>query len=210
LYPDPALHPRRRELWVRSYLQTYVQRDVRAIRNITNLRAFEQFVGLPPYHANFGKRLTRRAKLYFLDSALVCELTRLPSPEAALASPLGGPLFEGLVVTETLKQQAHRGLRPAVWFWRTRDGHEVDLLVPLGGRLLPVEVKLTSTPTTRHAATLTRFREVAGDACWDHGVLVCRVPDTARLPGGHIAMSLAAYSQWLDRALGEDQARGRA
>ncbi len=46
LYPDPFLHPPQRDLWLRSYVQTYVERDVRQLANIHNLRAFESFVAL--------------------------------------------------------------------------------------------------------------------------------------------------------------------
>ena len=32
-YPEPALAPDKRELWLRSYLQTYIERDVRLLRS---------------------------------------------------------------------------------------------------------------------------------------------------------------------------------
>jgi uncharacterized protein len=44
---------------------------------------------LQPSFKNFGKRLVKTPKLYFIDSALVCALTRQPSGEAALAGPDG-------------------------------------------------------------------------------------------------------------------------
>ncbi len=159
------------------------------------LSGSQQFTLMP------GVAETLAGRVALLELLPFSELTRLPTPEAALASPLGGPLFEGLVVAEVLKQQAHRGERPAAWFWRTRDGHEVDMLVPLAGRLLPIEVKLTATPTSRHAATLSRFRALAGDACLDHGGVVCRVPAPVRLPGGHIAMNIEDFAEWLDERM---------
>ena len=45
-YPVPALHPDRRDLWLRGYVSTYIERDVRQIRNIPNLRSFNQFLNL--------------------------------------------------------------------------------------------------------------------------------------------------------------------
>ena len=35
---------------------------------------------LPPYHRSFNKRLTRRARLYFVDTGLLCRLLRIPGP----------------------------------------------------------------------------------------------------------------------------------
>lgn len=46
LYPDPFLYPEKRELWINAYIQTYVERDVRRIANVTDLRAFEMFINL--------------------------------------------------------------------------------------------------------------------------------------------------------------------
>lgn len=237
-YPEPRLHPEARDLWMRSYIQTYVERDVRQLQNVQDLRAFETFVALcasrhgqelnmaalsrqagisqptvkawlgaleatylvrllPPYFENFGKRLVRSPKLYFLDSGLACTLTRQPSAEAALAGAMGGALFEGLVVSEAIKALTHRGRRPELYSWRSQDGLEVDLLVPLGDRLVPVEIKATSTPTARHAQVLDRFRSVAGVAAADQGLLVCRVPEARSLPGGHVALPWFDLPGWL-------------
>jgi hypothetical protein len=43
-YPVPALYPERRDLWLKSYVATYIERDVRQLRNIPDLRAFGQFL----------------------------------------------------------------------------------------------------------------------------------------------------------------------
>ncbi len=49
-YPIPALHPERRDLWLRSYVATYLERDARQIRNIPDLRTFSQFLSLTAAH----------------------------------------------------------------------------------------------------------------------------------------------------------------
>ncbi|MEW6756565.1 MAG: DUF4143 domain-containing protein [Candidatus Latescibacterota bacterium] len=41
----------------------------------------------------------------------------------------------------------HRGEEPRLYFWRTSAGTEVDIVVDTGGRLVPIEVKLSATPT---------------------------------------------------------------
>jgi hypothetical protein len=242
LYPEPALHPDRRSLWLRSYVQTYIERDIRQLQNIRNLRSFETFVGLcaarhgqefspaglgreagvslptakawaglleasyvcrllRPYFRNYGKRLVKSPKLYFHDPGLVSALTRQPNGEAALAGPLGGALLEGLVVAETWKIFAAAGLEHESYFWRTRDGMEVDLIVRAGGRLHPIEVKLTATPTRGHCSGLDRFRKIAKDEAADGGLVVCRVRKEVPLPFGNRAIPWQEYPAWLQDRL---------
>ena len=100
---------------------------------------------LPPYFENFGKRIVKSPKLYFLDSALAAALTRQPAAEAALAGAMGGALFEGFVVSEAYKVFAIAGKRPDLFFWRSHGGLEVDLVLMLSSGLVPVEIKLTAT-----------------------------------------------------------------
>jgi hypothetical protein len=45
-FPDVVLHPRGRELWFASYLQTYIERDVRLISNVRDLPTFRRFLSL--------------------------------------------------------------------------------------------------------------------------------------------------------------------
>jgi uncharacterized protein len=242
-YPEPRLRPEARDLWMSSYIRTYVERDVRQLHNVQDLRAFETFVVLaasrhgqelnmaalsretgisqptvrswlgaleaaylvhllPPYFENFGKRVVRSPKLYYLDAGLACTLTRQPSAEAALAGAMGGALFEGLVVSETVKAFTNAGRRPELYFWRSRDGLEVDLLVPTADGLIPIEIKSTATPTSRHAAVLDRFRRAAGDSAATDGLLVCRVKERRPLPGGHLALPWHELPGWLADRLG--------
>jgi predicted AAA+ superfamily ATPase len=243
-YPIPALHPERRDLWLRSYLRTYVERDVRQVKNITDLKAFEHFLALcaarhgqafhkaelarevgisqptvsawagvleasyviallPPYHRNFGKRLVKAPKLYFLDSALACVLTRQPDAGAALAGSMGGPLLEGWVVSETVKAFTMAGRKPDVYHWRSQDGLEVDLIVQAGGKLHPLEVKLSATPTARHMDPLRRFCAMAGGEA-EPGLVVCMVEHRRPLPGGHMALPWHELPQWLAEVVPAD------
>jgi len=45
-YPEPVTHPGSRDLWYSSYLQTYIERDVRAITQVRDLPAFRRFLSL--------------------------------------------------------------------------------------------------------------------------------------------------------------------
>lgn len=45
-FPEPVLHPASRTLWYASYLQTYIERDVRAITQVRELPVFRRFLSL--------------------------------------------------------------------------------------------------------------------------------------------------------------------
>ncbi|MGH9495189.1 MAG: ATP-binding protein [Candidatus Sulfotelmatobacter sp.] len=45
-FPEVLAHPRGRDLWFSSYLQTYLERDVRAIANVRDLATFRRFLAL--------------------------------------------------------------------------------------------------------------------------------------------------------------------
>ena len=98
-------------------------------------------VTLPPHHANFHKRLRKRPRLHFLDTGLVCYLLDIPDAHTLARHPLRGAIFESFVVSELLKSFANRRLPAPLYFWRDASGHEVDVLIDLGSRLIPVEVK---------------------------------------------------------------------
>lgn len=50
-YPEIWAKSLRRSLWMQSYIQTYLQRDVRQLRNISDLSSFIRLLGLCANHA---------------------------------------------------------------------------------------------------------------------------------------------------------------
>jgi len=119
---------------------------------------------LRPYHRNFGKRLIKSPKLYFLDTGLLCYLLGVRAPEELHVHASRGAIFESLVVSEICKRFHHHGERPALWFWRDAAGHEVDAVVDLGARTITVEAKSARTVVDGFFKGLSRWRELAGDA----------------------------------------------
>ena len=209
-----------------DYLETYVQRDVRQLKNIGDLATFRRFMELcasqigqtvnysnlataagislntvkswlslletsfvtytlNPYFRNFKKRLVKSPKLYFRDTGLACSLLRLTSAEAVANYYQMGALFENLVMNEYSKLYFNRGERPPFYFWRDNSGHEINLLIDLGGRLQPLEIKAGRTYRRDFFKQLDWFQGVAnvpldkptviygGDDDWttDHGLL---------------------------------------
>ena len=204
-YPEVSLDPQRdARLWHASYLQTYLERDVRLLRNVGDLTQFQiflrslaarvgqllnltalardlgiavntakawlslleachQVVLVRPYFSNYGKRLVKTPKVYFLDTGTLCALVGLHDAEPARLGPMAGGLFENAAVVEILKRLTHHGKSPGLSFWRTSTGHEVDLLVEHAGSLVPIEIKATATPRAEMAAGIRILREALGD-----------------------------------------------
>src|SRR6516162_2754912 len=203
-FPEVLARPKARGLWFASYLQTYLERDVRAITNVRDLVTFRRFLALlasrhgqilnktdlaaplgisvptigewlqileatgeiilvPPYFENFGKRLIKSPKLYWLDSGLACYLLGIKSVAELERSPFLDPLFEGFVAAEILKSQTNRGVRRELYYFRDQQGLEVDFLVPgpnLG--LWLIEAKAGRTVQPRMAAPLQSLQRSLG------------------------------------------------
>jgi uncharacterized protein len=73
-------------------------------------------------------------------------------------------LFETFVITEVLKQATWSERSVDLSYFRDRDGAEVDLIAEdrRTGELAGLEIKLTSTPTARHAKHLMMLRDKLG------------------------------------------------
>ena len=61
---------------------------------------------IAPYHRNFGKRLVKAPKLYFLDTGLCAWLLGISSERDLQTHYARGALFETWAVTEALKWRA--------------------------------------------------------------------------------------------------------
>lgn len=99
---------------------------------------------LTPYESNLNKRLTKSPKIYFLDTGLAARLQGWQEPQPLLGSPQAGSLFETLVLSEIVKCMANFGKQWKLWFWRTKDGEEVDFLIENSkGERLALDAKLS-------------------------------------------------------------------
>jgi hypothetical protein len=119
---------------------------------------------LCPHYKNFGERLIKSPKLYFLDSGLLCYLLQVKSPQELQHRAERGAIFESFVVSELCKNFVHRGEQPSLYFWRDSSGHEVDIIIDIGGRLIPVETKSAQTVASDFFDTLTFWRSLSGNA----------------------------------------------
>jgi predicted AAA+ superfamily ATPase len=201
-----------RDLFYSSYLQTYLQRDLKDLAQVGNEMAFLRFLRacaartaqmlnltdlardadiavntaknwlsilqasfqvhiLPPYFTNLTKRLVKSPKLYFLDTGLCAYLTEWSSPETLAAGAMSGAILETHVLCELLKSWWHRGKTLQLYYYRDRDGTEVDFLFQQDQVFYPAEVKKTASPRRELAEpfkALSRLQKPIGE-----GVVLC-------------------------------------
>ena len=117
---------------------------------------------LRPHYKNFGKRLIKSPKLYFLDTGLLCYLLQVRSPDELFHRAERGAVFESYVVSELYKNFLHWGEQPSLYFWRDVSGHEVDFIIDLGRELIPVEAKSAQTIAPDFFNTLKYWARLAG------------------------------------------------
>lgn len=186
-YPELAMRnyePSRK--WFTSYLDTYLTRDVRNLRDIGDIRDFQRCIQmlaarvsqilnmselskdigvsvptikkwisvleasyivflLPPYFRNLGKRIVKSPKIYFCDTGLVSHLTGIGTSELFEKGPLYGALFENYVIAEILKKELHTRSDTSLFYYRTSNGTEVDLIIDRKTSADYVEIKSSST-----------------------------------------------------------------
>lgn len=127
-----------------------------AKRWLSILEASHQIYLLYPYYKNIGKRLIKSPKLYFVDTGLASYLLGLNDKEILSQSQSFGALFETFVIMDFLKRFVHFGSLPSMYYLRTRDDMEIDLVIELNQKLYLFEIKGAMTITPKHATSLLR------------------------------------------------------
>lgn len=142
-------------------------------RWLSLLETGHQIYLLYPYYRNIGKRLVKSPKLYFNDPALCSYLLGLHEAETLVNHPCFGALFETMVVCDFLKRFLHFGQKPSLYYLRSRDGLEIDLVIEQEGKLYLFEIKSTMTITPKHALSLSRLMEELGSDVTSAGIISC-------------------------------------
>lgn len=209
--------------WLESYRRTYVQRDIRELKQVKDLGRFDrftvlcaglsgtvlskadlarsigvdnktiddwisllqtsyQFVELPPFFTNLTKRVVKRPKGLFADIGLGLHLQGIRDAHSLLNAPHFGHLFESFVIMEIRKLYGHAGLAWDGHFWRTPDGTEVDLVLPVAGRFVPIEVKHAIRLRPEDCRGVRAFMESYGTRA-PKGLVVSMNPRVERIAG---------------------------
>ena len=106
---------------------------------------------LPAFSTNPRKEINKSQKIFFWDTgirnALLNDLSTHP------LRPDIGALWENWVVAEFARQNLLGGQRKNLYFWRTRAGAEVDLVVKEGGEMQAYEIKWRKRRSAKRAFT---------------------------------------------------------
>jgi uncharacterized protein len=196
--------PDRRE-WLRSYQQTFLERDLadlvrladfepfRALQKLCMLRSGRllsfaelgrdaglssatarryleylrisyQVLLLQPYATNLTSTVIKAPKLYWMDLGLLRQGTHQWGDAT-------GELFETLIVTEIAKWISTMAKDAEIYFYRTRSGFEVDLLIKTPNGILGLEIKSRATAVPSDATGLRTLAASLG-ADWLGGLVV--------------------------------------
>lgn len=125
---------------------------------------------LADYHRTYVERDLREV-LRVMDTGLVCYLLGIHDAAMLERHPLRGHIFESFVVSEFQKTFESMRMEPPLFFWKDATGHEIDLLLDLGDRLHPIEVKSGVTPASDGLDELRWWSALPGNPNRD-GVMV--------------------------------------
>ncbi len=134
--------------------------------------------------------LLRRPRFYFFDLGVRNAAAGVEHGPAVLTLQ-AGLLFEHLILLQLIATLP----APAVSYWRTKAGEEVDFIVEHGGKVLALEVKWTERPNEGDFAGLAAFQK--RESC-DQAVLVCRVAREQKFRSG-LALPWGRLPQLLGR-----------
>ncbi len=187
------------------YIQTYLERDVKQIRNISNQNTFIRFIKmcagrvgqllnitnlandcgitqvtakswlsvleasyiiyfLQPHYKNFNKRLVKMPKMYFCDTGLVCSLLGIKDEYQVQPHYLYGALFENFIINEFQKFFYNNVIEPELYFWRDKNGKEIDLIIEMQNKLMAVEIKAGETFVSNYFKNLKYWNKLSGNS----------------------------------------------
>ena len=127
-----------------SELATQIGMDVKTAQRYLDLleKAFV-IIRVGGFSRNLRKEVTSKAKYYFYDNgirnALIAQFNPLEQRNDV------GQLWENFVFVERLKRRTYAPLYANVYFWRTYDQQEIDIVEEREGKLFGYECKWSFT-----------------------------------------------------------------
>lgn len=126
-------------------------------RYLNLLETTNLFERLPAFTVSHTSRLLKSPKAFLNDPGLAAFLSGYYDLESLHKAREYGAYFETLIYHHL--RLLTRLMVPAgrLYFWRTREGTEVDFVIEHGRRTIALEVKMTDTPGFRDTAGLRSF-----------------------------------------------------
>jgi predicted AAA+ superfamily ATPase len=200
-YPEPVLEKSDRfyDAWMENYIQTYIQRDIRALFPRLDLIKYQRFISMlsslsgtiinrsqvgrsldisekairdylqiaegsyiwriiPSYEKSVSKSVVKMPKGNIRDSGLAHYIQGITQRKQLPNYPNVGTAFEAFISEEIIKGiQATEIVNWNYYYFRTRNGAEIDLILEGQFGTLPIEIKFGSMIRQRHLQTLKNF-----------------------------------------------------
>ena len=137
-----------------------------ARRYLEYLKLSYQVILLQPYYKNITSSVVKTPKLYWLDIGLLRQL-------AGYRGDITGEIYETMVVGELVKWMKTVEKKADIYFYRTRSGLELDILLETEDGMIGMEIKSRSNISPKD---LRSMKEVANGLKkeWRGGIVVYR------------------------------------
>lgn len=135
-----------------------------ARRYLEYLRLSYQTFLLPPYHANLTSTVIKTPKTYWLDIGLLRHLT-------GTQDAVTGEIYESMVLAEWVKWMKTMGREGELYFYRTRSGLEVDLLLESPAGVVGMEIKSRGILAAKDVTGLKEIAAALGKR-WRGGLVI--------------------------------------
>ena len=113
---------------------------------------------IPSYENSVIKSIVKMPKGIFRDTGLLHYLQNITTREQMLHSPTVGHNFESFVIEEINKGlQAKMVPKWDYYYYRTRNGSEIDLVLDGSFGILPIEIKFGATTRLKQLTGLNKF-----------------------------------------------------
>lgn len=139
-----------------------------------------------PYYENKLKTVTKTPKIYFHDTGLLCSLLGIGSVEELLLSKYLGQVYENFVISETIKNYFNQDIEPNLYFYRDKQGNEIDIIdATKPSELRAIELKSSQTHHDRYHDILNKIGEEL-DISPDKRAVVMRIDNSYNSKQGRV------------------------
>ena len=145
---------------------------------------------LQSFHPNINRRIVSTPKIFFMDTGLVAYLLKWDNPIVLMEGALAGSILETYVFAEILKSYWHNGKEESIYFYRDRNGKEIDFVIEKNGTLYPIEVKRTASPHTDDFKNFSALHTIPSKKTGT-GAVICLYPTV--IPIGKDVLSVPVW-----------------
>lgn len=121
------------------------------------------------FQSNLKKRLIKSPKGYMRDTGLINYFLKIETVEQLQSHPNYGQIWESFVIEQILKSLDREQIRYDSYFYRSKNGAEVDLVIESSEGLIPIEIKSGSDLRAESLRSIKSFIE---DYSCKHGIVI--------------------------------------